>query len=54
MGKSHKSIRIPNDLINNINKLAVSEKENRSFNNMVEKLLVEALTIRGKIKSKYQ
>lgn len=40
MEKQHKTMRLPKALIDKIKKQA--EKENRSFNNMVEQLLEKA------------
>lgn len=40
MEKQHKTMRLPKPLIEKIKKKA--EKENRSFNNMVERLLEKA------------
>ncbi len=42
MQKKHKTMRLPEPLIEKIKKKA--EKENRSFNNMVEQLLEKAVS----------
>lgn len=39
--KQHKTMRLDKKLVDKINKLA--ERENRSFNNMVETLLAKAV-----------
>lgn len=41
MEKQHKTMRLKSDLVKKIQKMA--EKENRSFNNMIETLLEKAV-----------
>lgn len=41
IGKQHKTMRLKRDLVKKIEEMA--EKENRSFNNMVETLLTKAV-----------
>lgn len=50
MGKIHKTVRFDEDVIVGVYKLASSKKEQRSFSNMLEILVIEALAARGKRK----